>query len=73
MKVKKCVIFNHIPHKTPKYSNYDKWYEKYHKHLYTMYTLSNDIIKNRYTDMGNIDFDKFCFFIYKYSSKHIWE
>jgi hypothetical protein len=73
MKVKKCVIFNYIPHKTPKKSNYNKWYEKYYTHLYSMYKLSNDILKNRYTETENIDFDKFCFLIYKYSSKYIWD
>lgn len=71
MKVKKCAIFNYIPHDTPKYLNYSLWYKTYYDYLVHMHSMSNNMVKNRYTDMPNIDFENFCMFIYKYSSKYI--
>jgi hypothetical protein len=71
MKVKKCAIFNYIPHKTPTHTNYSLWVSYYQAHLIEMYDIINNTIKNRYTEMPDINFSKFCLFIFNKSSKHI--
>ena len=79
--IKKCSIFNYIPHKTPfmekKDDNFEEWYYKYEHELRAMYIQTLFIIKNDdYTDIV-IDLDSerhfniFVNFIYDSSSKYI--
>ncbi len=75
---KKCVIFNYIPHKTPKILNsnrhFEKWYECYEEELIQMYYTTMNLVKEKY-DNKNIESEKnfnlFINVIYNSSSKYI--
>lgn len=69
--VKKCVINNYIPHKTPRISNYSVWHENYKKDLVAMFKSTENILYDRYGNLKKIDYNDFCLMIYKSSSKYI--
>lgn len=77
-KSKKCVIFNYIPHSTPKMLNsdkhFEKWYEYYKEDLLNMYYTTMNLVKEKYNNT-NIESDKnfnlFLNIIYNSSSKYI--
>ena len=48
MNDKKCVIFNYIPHKTPKNVTFGKWFKHYHKEISNMYNIMNEVVDARY-------------------------
>jgi hypothetical protein len=66
---------NYIPHRTPNNPSYKRWYNNYQLHLRELYQIFVSTLTDRYeikTDLyDNVHFNKFCFFIYKSSSKHI--
>ena len=72
----KCEIFNYIPHKTPKYITYDKWFSYYKKQIIDMYIIMFDIVDDKYSDSG-VDWDsekvfnEFAYMLYESSSKYI--
>jgi hypothetical protein len=45
---KKCVINNYIPHKTPKYTNFNSWFYEYKNSLIDLYLIFLETVKNRY-------------------------
>ncbi len=53
---KKCVIFNYIPHKTPKILNsnrhFEKWYECYEEELIQMYYTTMNLVKEKYAKLS---------------------
>jgi hypothetical protein len=77
-KYKKCVIFNYIPHKTPKILNstiyFEEWYEYYKEDLIEMYYKTMNLVKEQYNTV-NIEsennFNLFINIIYESSSKYI--
>ena len=69
--VKKSVINNYIPYKTPRISNYYVWHENYKKDLVAMFKLTENILYDRYDILKKIDYNDFCLMIYKSSSKYI--
>jgi hypothetical protein len=73
---KDCVIFNYIPHITPKNVNYQKWYNNYKLDIKNLYGILIDTYNERYPKNkvnweSNIIFNSFCILIYQNSSKHI--
>jgi hypothetical protein len=66
---------NYIPHKRPRYSNYNIWKQCYYEHLLQLYNIFISSVNSRYdndvkwNDENN--FEEFCKFIYKCSSKYI--
>lgn len=75
--MRKCVIFNYIPHKTPKNTNFLVWYEKYKDHLQEMFFKIVRIIHDNIDeiDKQNIEtehnFNIFINMVYDSSSKYI--
>jgi hypothetical protein len=69
--VRKCVINNYIPHETPKFSNYNLWYNNYKEDLYIMYKKTENILNNRYENLKKLEYNNFCLMIYNSSSKYI--
>lgn len=66
----------HIPHFTPKKSDYYHWYNSFQPQIIEMYIIMYNIIKERHPKhkmnmKSNIVFNEFIEFIYKYSSKHV--
>lgn len=68
---KKCVINNYIPHKTPNFINYNKWYNEYKEDLYFMFKEFETILKARYDNLNKINYNEFCLLIFNSSSKYI--
>ena len=78
MKNKKCEIFNYIPHKKPRYINYDIWFKHYEKDIINIYEIFLGIINTNYPEYKNIyetenNFKKFSKMIYNSSSKFIFK
>lgn len=75
--MKNTVIFNYIPHKIPKYSKYNIWYNTYYNNLIDLYSITVEILNKRYYNDNKLskndekDFNNFCKLIYNSSSKHI--
>ena len=74
---RKTVISNYIPHKKPKYPNFNNWFNEYKYSLECLFGILKENIEERYSGSINNDwnsdelFIKFCRFIYTKSSKHI--
>jgi hypothetical protein len=66
---------NYIPHKKPRYSNYNTWKECYYNDLLQLYNILEDLINSRYDNNikwnNENNFEEFCKFIYECSSKYI--
>ena len=73
--MKRCVISNYIPHKTPKKPDFARWLTTYYDDLLCLYNILNQIIMERHDEdrTGDEDFKRFTRFIYSCSSKHIQE
>ena len=73
--MKKSSISNYIPHKTPKYINYNLWYKNYYPHLVNLYSITIQILNSRYENTKELlkeeSFKKFCILIFNSSSKYI--
>ena len=55
---KKCVISNYIPHKTPTYPKFNKWYDNYKNNLIDVYNIYIETLRERYPDINFNIFDK---------------
>ena len=76
--MKRCVRFNYIPHKTPKYNNYNNWFLEYKTDIIQMFNITLNNISEKYPDIIrtiNIDkqFQRFSRMIFKSSSKFIFK
>ena len=73
--VRKVMMYNYIPHRVNR-PNYNKWRCVYVKELSILFSILKDIITDRYSH-SKIDwessqlFNRFCYMIFKNSSKHI--
>jgi hypothetical protein len=72
------MIFNYIPHNSPKHPNFLVWYEKYQEHLKQMFFETVEIIHDNIDviiDKNDIEteqnFNIFINMIYNASSKYI--
>ena len=65
------LVTNYIPHKKTLGVNYYKWKNYFYDDLYYMHYTTVNILKNRHDEIANINFDNFCYFIFKNSSKYI--
>jgi hypothetical protein len=69
------MIFNYIPHKSPKHPNFFLWYENYQEHLKRMFLETVEIINNNTDFIIDIEternFNIFVNMIYNASSKYI--
>jgi len=69
------ILRNYIPHKTPRYTNYNIWKKCYEHHLIQLYYIFTSSVDSKYdNDIKWKDddiFEEFCNFIYECSSKYI--
>jgi len=70
------LLKNYIPHKTPRYPNYNKWFNEYKNHILNLYGILQEIISKKYPNNkidweSNIIFNQFCFMVYNSSSKYV--
>ena len=75
MNSKNCVIFNYIPHKPVKKTNFKVWYNEYYNNLIDLYGITKEIIDYKYPENTfentEDEFINFCKLLYVSSSKHI--
>ncbi len=75
--VKKTVLRNYIPHKTPYKPNFADWFNEYKYNLACLFGIFKETLEERYSDSINNEwnseelFSNFCKLIYNNSSKHI--
>ena len=69
--IKKKFNTDYVPFKTPRVTKYDKWCERYNMYLMDMYEIMIVKLRSDFSNEINYDFDVFCKFIFKNSSKYI--
>ena len=76
--MKRCVRFNYIPHKTPKYNNYNKWFLEYKNDITQMFYITINAIAENFPEVTkslnmNKQFQIFSRMIFESSSKFIFK